>query len=285
MKPKLLPTIISAISLLMAPWSQASNYQGQVSATYGEINLDDSPADISDSGLQGNFYFAPVTTTNRPFAEAAFLQKASGVYANGSYLKYRENDSEFPSSEKGYAYGRQIGADFYVPNSVFFLGAGINETKYKYESTEDGVTERDSMDWESQWYIKAGVTPIDGLLVWSEFYEDVDVSDAWNINAKYVMPIGVGNQWLNLEASYADADSSTGNTKTLKLAGDYYVDAQLSIGGGLTHYAYDENDYDRNENEYFIRASQFFTDKFSMNVSYADGDYESRWSIGASLRF
>lgn len=139
------------------------------------------------------------------------------------------------------------------------------------------------MDWESQWHIKAGVTPIDGLLVWSEFYEDVDVADAWNINAKYVMPLGVNGQWLNLEASYIDSDIE--EAKTLDIAADYYLDNHLSVGGGLTHYAYDDDDFDTNENEYFIRANQYFTDSFAANLSYVDGDYESRWTIGASLRF
>lgn len=283
MKLRLLSTLIAGIPLLIAPWSVASNYQSEVSVTYGEINIDNSSAEISDSELLGRFYFSPVSTANRPLAEAAFLQKASSIYAGGVYLRYKENDKEFSSSERGYGYGRQIGADFYIPNSMFFLGAGINETKYKYEWSDDGVTERDSMDWESQWHIKAGVTPIDGLLVWSEFYEDVDVADAWNINAKYVMPLGVNGQWLNLEASYIDSDIE--EAKTLYIAADYYLDNHLSVGGGLTHYAYDDDDFDTNENEYFIRANQYFTDSFAANLSYVDGDYESRWTIGASLRF
>lgn len=111
----------------------------------------------------------------------------------------------------------------------------------------------------------------------------MDVADAWNINAKYVTPLGVNGQWLNVEASYIDSDIE--EAKTLDIAADYYLDNHLGIGGGLTHYAYDDEDFDTNENEYFIRVNQYFTDRFAANLSYVDGDYESRWTIGASLRF
>lgn len=279
MKAKLLSTLIAGFSVLATPLSMANTYQAEIEGTYGEVNLDNSSADISIFNLTGTYYFAPVDTANRPLAESAFLQKSSYAYVNGAYSEYKENDSGFDSSEKGHLYHRELGANFYIPNSIFFLGAGISESKFKTVWKENGASVRASADWESQWYVNAGITPIDGLLVWSTFYENVDLSDAWNINAKYVMPIGNAGQWLNLEASFEDSDID--ESKTLMLAADYYIDRHLSIGGGLTHYDLNHG----NENEYFIRANQFFTDKFSVNLSYADGDYENLWTLGAALRF
>jgi hypothetical protein len=285
MKSKLLSTIIAGFSLAAAPVAFSSAYQSEISATYSEIDLENSSSDLNNFTLGGTYYFSPVDTANRPLAEAAFLQKANNVYLNGVYSRYKEHDSGFNSSDKTTVYGRQIGADFYIPNSIFYLGAGITDVKTKYQWKDNGVSSSETDDWDSQWYIRAGITPIDGLQVWSEFYEDVDISDSWNINAKYVMPVGTAGQWLNLEASYEDSDWDNGDAQTLFLAADYYLDSHLSVGGGVTHYAYDEDNFNSNENEYFIRANQYFTDNIGVNISYADGDYESRWELGATIRF
>lgn len=285
MKSKLLPTIIAGLSLVAIPVAFGATYQGELATAYSEIDLEDSSSDLSEFTLEGTYYFSQVDTLNRPLAESAFLQKASNVYVNGIYSRYRENDAEFNYSEKTNGYGRLLGADFYIPNSVFYLGAGIAEFKVKSEWRDDGSLERETEDWESQWYVKAGITPIDGLLVWSEFYEDLDVSDFWNLNAKYVMPIGASGQWLNLEARYESSEDEGDDAQALSIAGDYYLDSHLSIGGGVTHYSYDSEYYSDNENEYFVRANQYFTDNFAVNLKYADGDYESSWTLGATLRF
>lgn len=285
MKSKMLPTIIASLSLAAVPVAFGATYQGELAATYGEVDLEDSSSDLSDITLEGTYYFSQVDTANRPLAESAFLQKASSFYVNGVYSRYKENDSEFDSSEKTTVYGRQLGADFYIPNSIFFLGAGITEFKVKSEWRNDDSLERETLDWDSQWYVKTGVTPVDGLLVWSEFYEDVDISDHWNINAKYVMPFGASGQWLNLEARYETTEDDGDDSQVFSIAGDYYLDSHLSLGGGITHYTYDGDYSNDNENEYFVRANQYFTDNLAVNLKYADGDYESSWTLGATLRF
>ena len=285
MKVKLLPAVIAACSFFSIPFAGAGTYQSEISAEYGETDYDGSSSDIYDVLLTGTYYFSAVDTTNRPLAESAFLQKASNVYVNGYYEEDKETGSGVISSDVLHTYGRAIGADFYIPNSIFFVGAGIAEAKSKNEWRYNGNSYRETHDWDSFWYVKAGITPIDGLLVWSEFYEDVDVSDFWNINAKYVLPLGSGNQWLNLETSYETQDGDDGDLSTFYAAADYYIDSNLSVGGGITHYTYDDDGYDSNNNASFIRDKQYFTDNLSANIKYADGDFESRWEIGASIRF
>lgn len=285
MKVKLLPVVIATCSFFSVHFAAANTYQSEISANYGETNLDHSSADISNTNLQGAYYFSPVDTANRPLAESAFLQKASNVYVSGGYSQYKENDSGFGSPGEANTYNRSVGVNFYIPDTIFFLGAGITESKYKSDFADNGTRYRYTRDWDSQWHVQAGITPIDGLMVWSQFYEDIDVSELWNINAKYVLPIGSNGQWLNLEASYANADDGYDEAQMLTLAGDYYLDSHLSIGAGVTHNSYDNNGYHDNQNEYFVRANQYFTDNFAVNLSYADGDYESNWGIGATLRF
>lgn len=281
MKLKLLPTIIAAGSFFTASLAFANSYRAEISAIYGETDYDGLSSDVYDIQIGGTYYFSAVDTTNRPLAESAFLQKASNIYIDGYYENDEQKGGTFTSDVQN-TYGRRIGVDFYIPNSIIYLGAGAVEVKTKYEWTDNGTSYSNTQGWDSLWYVRVGVTPIDGLQVWSEFYEDIDVSDLWNINAKYVLPLGAAGQWLNLEARYEDQDDYL---QTLDLAADYYLDNHLSVGGGITHYNYDDDGYDNNDNEYFIRAKQYFTDNFSANIKYADGDYESRWELGATIRF
>lgn len=282
MKSTLLSVFIAGLSLAAIPTTSAKTYQGEISGIYSEIDEEDSTADTLSSVLEGTFYFAPVDTQNRPLAESAFLQKASNVYVRGTHSREKDSYSfgNYKSEWQLTEYEREAGFGFYIPDSIFYLGAGIRDWKSKEEWRFGDEAEKETVDWESQWYATAGVTPVDGLLIWSNFFQDVDVSDYWNLNAKYVMPVGNGDQWLNLEANYAD---SKNEVRVLRLSGDYYFDRHLSVGIGLTQV--EELDNDESYSEYFVRAQQFFTDSFAVNLQYADGEYENSWEVGATVRF
>jgi hypothetical protein len=274
MKIKLLPALVTLAGFLSAPFVLASSYQGEISASYGDSDLDVNGLSIDGKfiGLQGKYYFSPVNTANHPLAEAAFIEKSSNVYVqlDNSELKY--------AGEKADSYSRSIGIDFYIPNSIFYLGAGVTETKFKGPAGS-GV----SSDWESNWFVKAGVAPITGLLIWSEFVEDVDVSDQWNINGKYVLPLS-GEQALNLEASYEKVKIGVVDY-SISMAADYYIDRNLSVGAGFVNTSYDSGANGSADTDYFVRARNFFTDKASVELSYIDGDYERSFMIGGTLRF
>lgn len=268
MKIKLLPAIIAAASLLGAPLALAATYQGEFSAAYQDNDYE-SGVDGRFIGLEGKYHFAPVDTSTGPLAEAAFIEKSSNVYVQLGAEEIKG------AGQTGDLYVRSIGADFYIPNSMFFLGAGVTEVKVK----APGV----SYDWESSWFVKAGVTPIKGLQLWSEFEEDVDVSEQWNINGKYVMPLA-GEQALNLEASYEKSKIDIADD-TITLAADYYIDRNLSIGGGLTNTSYVSQADINASTDYFVRARNFFTDKASLELSYVDGEYENSLLVGGTIRF
>jgi hypothetical protein len=270
MKIKLLPAIIAAAGFLSAPFALAATYQSELSAAYDDVDYEDSDADGRVIGIEGKYYFAPVDTSNHPLAEAAFIEKSSNVYAQlaTEEVKFAGQKADF--------YGRLIGVDFYIPNSLFFLGAGVQEFKSKVPAVVG-----QSSDWESNWFIKAGVAPVTGLLVWSEFVEDVDVSEEWNINGKYVLPLS-GEQALNVEASYEK--SKLGFTDdTITMAADYYIDRNLSIGTGFVNTSYTA--VSGAETDYFVRARNFFTDKASLELSYVDGEVENSLMVGGTIRF
>lgn len=279
MKIKLLPAIIAATSFLTAPFVFSATYQSEISAAYTDIDTNDYPEDGYFVGLEGKYYFAPVDTKNHPLAEAAFIEKASNVYLSLGNFEFKE------AGDRLDIYQRSVGIDFYIPNTMFYLGAGVNEYKSKYSWPAEGSFDggSDSTKWKSTWFVKAGIAPITGLLVWTEFTEHVDVSDEWNINGKYVIPLS-GEQALNIEASYEKSDVSY-TDDTITGAVDYYLDRNLSVGAGFINTSFNSSTDDKATTDYFIRARNFFTDNISAELTYTDGDYENSLMLGGTIRF
>lgn len=272
MKIKLLPTMIAA-GFLTAPFALAANYQSEISAVYADTDVNDDPQEGYFVGLKGKYYFSPVDTKNHPLAEAAFIEKASNLYIK------LDNSEAKAAGIRSDTYERSIGVDFYIPNTMFYLGAGVNEVKEKYTLPAGAGTA--STKWDSEWFVKAGVAPVTGLLVWTEFTEDIDVSDQWNINGKYVIPLS-GEQALNIEASYEKSDIDIVES-TIAGAADYYLDSNLSMGAGFINESYRSNA--DSTTDYFVRARNFFTDNISAELAYIDGDYERSLVIGGTVRF
>jgi hypothetical protein len=283
MKPKLLPAFIASAALIITiasaaliitPFAVAANYQSELSATYADVDNGEFSEDGYLVGLAGKYYFSPVETKNHPLAEAAFIEKASNLYVELGNLELKGQGSRTD------IYSRTLGVDFYIPNSVFYVGAGVNEQKFKYSAPVYGG---ESSQWDSVWFVKAGVAPLTGLLVWSEFTEDVDPSDEWNINGKYVLPL-VGEQALNVEASYEKSDITIADD-TITGAVDYYLDSNLSFGAGFVNTSYAASIDKKSTTDYFVRARNFFTDNISGELAYTDGQDENALTIGATLRF
>lgn len=279
MKLKLLPAITAAVGIVTAPFAFAATYQSEMSANYADIDVSDDSEEGYFIGLEGTYYFAPVDTANHPLAEAAFIEKASNAYLNLGNYEFKDTGDRLD------IYQRTLGVDFYIPNSLFYVGAGVNEykSKYTWPSDEYSNAGSDSSKWDSEWFVKAGIAPVTGLLVWSEFTEDVDVSDEWNINGKYVIPLS-GEQALNIEASYEKSDVSYVDD-IIAGAVDYYLDRHLSLGAGFINSSFDSASDNESTTDYFVRARNFFTDNISAELSYIDGDYENRLMLGGTVRF
>lgn len=277
MKIKLLPSIIAVAGFLTAPFALAATYQSEISAAYADIDVSNDSEEGYFVGLEGTYYFSPVDTKNHPLAEAAFIEKASNLYIGLGNFEFKE------AGDRLDIYQRSIGVDFYIPNTMFYLGAGVNEIKSKYTWPAEGnfAGGTDSSKWDSTWFVKAGVAPVTGLLVWTEFTEDIDVSDQWNINGKYVIPLS-GEQALNIEASYEKSDISYAED-TITGTVDYYLDRNLSLGAGFVNVSY--NSDEDSTTDYFVRARNFFTDNISAELTYTDGDYESSLMLGGTIRF
>jgi len=222
----------------------ADEYQFDVSGSIDRTNSDYF-SDDTGVGIGIQFHFVPVDTSKGPLAEAAFINKSSNIYA----VQYSHDlpDSDFTL----------LGGEVYIPNTMFYLGMD-----YAYFPGTGG---------ETAWGIKAGVTPIDGLLVTTSFYEDVDYEP--NLTAKYLLPLNNGNT-LVLNGNFEQSDDFG---DTVRAGLDYYFSRNTGLGFNIT-------DFDGNqENE--IHITHFFTEDAYAGLSYADDDFSDTISVSGGFRF
>lgn len=239
MKKKIIAT--SLLALLGSGAALAQPYQIEAGASLSHVNPDHGGSD-NQFGAYGIYHFNQVQTTNRPLAEAAFLQRSSNAY-----LRTQQDFDVI-----------QAGAEFYIPDTIFYVAAELLRTDY------------DNSDHNNDWGVRVGVTPINGLLVYTQYYDEQGYD--FNVHAKYVMDLGYNNA-LNIEAGYSDFDHHS----AVYVFGDYYFNHSFSAGAGYS---------DIHDNDAFtIRARNFFTPTIAGEASFTKGDNYDQFTIGASIRF
>lgn len=253
--------IAAAILAGLAFTGTANAYQSEVGGTYSYLDPDHGSG-VSQFGVNGTYYFNPVQVKNSPLAEAAFLDRASNVNAA---VKYGDNDGTKNSS-----YG--IGAEYYVPNSDFYLGGGVARDEYKVKR----------YGWDSKttrYNAEVGYLPAPGLLV-AVGVQGYDVKDGDDgadptLRAKYVTQLGQHD--INVEARGVFGD---GNNKQYYVGGDYYIDKTLSVGADYT------KDKSVDQDQWGITAKKFFNQNLSVDgrLGFGDDNYNT-YTVGASYRF
>lgn len=246
MKLKLL---IAALGVAASGFAIADSYQSEISVGASRYDVDGVSSKTDRYDLVGVYHFNAVNTTNLPLAESAYLGKNSNVFASLEDYPHQNGNSSLQKY--------QVGAEFYIPENFLYVKAGAS--RYSTGTTRD-----------NDWFTALGVTPIDGLLVTTE-YNHEDGYDA-NIHAKYVTDIGSG-QFINVEAGVADADDGT----IFQIGGDYYLDNTFSVGGNIV-----DND---DGTDYTLRTRKFFSESFSGELSYTDASYGNVVALGLAMRF
>jgi len=253
--------IASALLSALAITGTAHAYQAEVGASAGLIDPDNGSSSGS-FGVDGTYYFNPVQTRNSPLAEAAFLDRASNVSAFATFADRGDVDDN--------RYG--VGAEYFVPNSDFYLGGKV--------SGHD-LQDNDDFDNDLTTYAaEVGYLPGPGLLIaagvkgWDNDRDDgVDPT----LRAKYVTTLSNGKD-INLEAGAAFGDLDEYNLKA-----DYFIDKTLSVGAD-----YQNNDLiDRSE--FGVSARKFINQQVSLEgrVGFGEAgnnDY-NKFGVAAKYRF
>lgn len=253
--------IASALLSALAVTGTAHAYQAEVGASAAYLDPDNGGSG-SSFGVDGTYYFNPVQIRNSPLAEAAFLDRASNVNAQYQYDEADEAEA--------HRYG--VGAEYYVPNSDFYLGGNVNGHDLK---------DNNDLDNDLTTYgAEVGYLPAPGLLIaaglkgWDNDNDDgVDPT----LRAKYVTTLSNGKD-INLEAGAAFGDLDEYN-----LAADYFIDKTMSVGAD-----YQSNDIN-DQDEFGVTARKFLNQQVSLEGRVGFGevgnnDY-NKFGVAAKYRF
>lgn len=253
-------TILSATLFMVSGLTTANTYNSELELGYVDngFSILDATQPLPETTsiyISGRYHFTDVDTTNKPIAEAAFLQKRS--YINAGYTDW---DIDIANGANGNI--QNIGFGFYIPKTMFYVGA--QHLRFDYDTSDSDNNTR----------YELGITPIEGLLLSTVHYEELDDYEA-NIHAKYVRTLA-GDTAINLEAGFTDVEDESASTY---LAADYYFTSQFSVGASVKDY--------EDGSDYSIRSRYFINDKFAISGEFtSDGEIdENAFSIGASLRF
>ncbi len=274
MKPIICSVIFTAASFTLAPFVYSDSYRNEIYVHYS----DSSDVDEYSLNLQAKHYFSAVDITGLPLAEAAFLQKASSLTLAASNDNYQSGDYENDT------YARSANVNYFIPDSIFFVGAGVIQQKHvihNFDGGDDAGVYDYSTQWRSDWNARVGIAPADGLQIWSDFIEDADISEYWNLSAKYVKPLA-NERAIGTEIRYADDDIA--HVRSLMVSADYYFTHRFSAGAGVADFKFD-NPSVKDNTAYHVRARHFVTENASIDFTYYSSDYSDRWAIGGAFRF
>ena len=238
-------TAVFLAGILASAAAQADDYRFELAGSFDRVGFDDAPdADIITVG--GTFYLKPVPTDGLPLAEAAFLNHSSYVRASLARLDFAGENADLLDASFAY----------YIPNTIFYARVGVTKVDEDVGLDDDTIVNG-----------SFGVTPIDGLLLYTDFTED-----GWdpNATAKYVGKMGNGHFYA-ATVSVLDPDEED---VEVGLDFDYFLDTTFSIGGGVTT---------GNDDTVTIRAEKFFMPNFAVGGRVSFGDEGD--GIGATVKW
>ncbi len=246
--------------------AMASNYQFDVGGGVQRLDFD-TGGDIDTLFLDGEFHFmGAVNTSNRPLAEAAFLDRSSNVFVRAARSDFGPADIDMVGA----------GIEFYIPGDFFYARAEVSRAS-------NGATETGFM-------VMGGLTPIDGLRVSlgyadefvpesaGPFFVPFGLDEAFILDAKYVLGLG-GTSALNLEATITLED----NADAFQLGADFYINRAISIGGA---YTYVDIDNVGDTHAFTLRGRFFITDSISASAQVGiNDDDDLGFGVRGNFRF
>jgi hypothetical protein len=242
---KLLLSFLAVAPACVSVSALADDYRGEVTLTADRTNPDGDFPDVDTFTALGTYYLAPVHTDGLPLAEAAFLNRSGYVNAGAAHVDFGDGDADVYAANIGY----------YMPNTIFYgrLGVAHSEFSGGGDTNINGTF---------------GVTPIDGLLLTTDFDED-----GWdpNITAKYVGKMANAHYYA-ITASAVDPDE--GDTD-VGLDFDYYLDNTFSVGAG----------YGSGSDSWSLRAQKFFAPRFAVGGHLTTSDDGTGFGASVTWRF
>jgi hypothetical protein len=263
--------IIRFISVLMfvcavVPAAGAQEeYQTEVSALYDRY---ESGQDfrITSYGAAAEIFFAPVNTTDHPYAEAAFLERIGSV----GVMVQKQEWKLFSVDASGPQFG--IGLNYAQPDFPLVIRAEYSTTTLDVDApgVEDVKVNTYTLG-VGNYFTKTLLVGIDYDFVKVEYPGGLGTSkmSSYGLFAKYVHELEHHRE-LSFEARLSrdtldDGAEDFSNTAE-ELFVDYYFNKSLSLGAGIANSSGEEESAEGQT--YSARARYFFTPQFSLEGYY-----------------
>lgn len=242
---KLIPSLLALTLAGGALPALADDYRAEVTLFGDRAEPDGNAPHVDQFAAVGAYYLEPVRTDGLPLAEAAFLNRSS--FVRGAAMR-----SEI-GNEKIDIFSASLG--YYMPDTIFFGRLGVS-----YADDFDGD--------QTKFNGSFGITPLDGLLLLTNFDED-----GWdpNVTAKYVGKMANAH-YYSITASAVDPDHGDTN---VSLDFDYYLDNTFSVGAG----------YGSASDDFSVRVQKFFTPSFAVGGHVSTGDDGDAFGANVTWRF
>ncbi len=263
-------------------------YRFEVVGSYRVSEVDTNPdLEITQYGVSGTYYLAPVSLASHPWSEAAFLEHATGVSVG-----VRHTDFEIATFD---ADGPTIGAGFLFATKEDPIAARIDVAF----GTLDGdmgidVDQTNVSGWVGYW-----LQP--NALVGAELdYEEIEAGGLLDIEqlrvgvfGKVVHDLGEGrsiNAEARIGAAQVDVPGSDETNVSLRVEGDYYFTPQYSAGA-LVDFSF--GDAASEEGVTFgVRGTAWLNHSAALSVAYSvfdasdsAGSDESELGLSVTVRF
>ena len=245
--------------------AQASeSYKVETHLSYSSSETDSSEA--KHYSLQPVIYFSDVNLRDHPYAEAAFLERASSITLYHS--KY-DAKTDYPSESDGSMSGVHVG--YHVPSSPVYIMVAYTASEGKSSSLFGDYTS------EGRYYnLGLGYYISDGLFVGASYsggefkvpdYDLTSKSNDYGVSVKYVSELS-GDRAINIQGGYSVDNNDDGTDKetdrTVRLSSDYYLNRRLSLGAGVSQYTGDNSSGDGSD--YGVNLRFFFNTNLSARV-------------------
>ena len=214
---------------------------------------DDFFGDADTTNLTGTWYFAPVSTTDVPLAEAAFLGRSSRVSAVLARYELFGEHLNAQAASVGY----------YFPGTMFYASAGVQRIETLTALSSTFV----QTEYDTAWFGQLGIAPLKGLLLTTSFQED---GYDPNITARYVGKLPNSHYYAG---SVSLVEPDWGDT-SFGLDFDYYFDHTASVGIG----------YADGAERWELRAQKFLSESWALGASVSTDDFGDGFGIRLTWR-
>lgn len=269
--------IILATSVILA-MSAAQAYQSEIQGSVGyyDAELNDGNYNV---GVQGTYYFKDLDTSKGPLAEAAFLNQATSISAGYNFGQLT-SDVEYAGVKVGELDSEQHSYGFkgetYIPTAIVpvYASASYNHsiTNAKNEFTAEYIQKDDSGD---RYALEVGAVVAPNFLIAVGY---TSVAATQSLDTFNILNNGLMSASMESRSIQQDQDAVTARAKYLG-----------PISGTNMSLGFEAGVVSGEDTLYQVKSDLYFTPKFNVGVSYAEGSYTSQTlptsAIGVSTNY